>query len=115
MHELAIMEDILNIALDHANRNQARKIIRVNLAIGKLSDIVPQWAQIFFDMITRDTIAENAELYVESIPIRVHCQACGNESIIDHTHQPWVCGSCGSAHISLISGREFRIQSIEVL
>ena len=61
-----VMSSILDIVLDHANRNNAKKVVRINLRIGHLSDIIPEWAQSYFDMLSKDTIADHASLEIEA-------------------------------------------------
>ncbi|MBN2078717.1 MAG: hydrogenase maturation nickel metallochaperone HypA [Spirochaetes bacterium] len=113
MHELSVMTSILEIVLEHAHRNGARKVSRVNLRIGRLSDIIPEWAQSYFDMLSKETIAEEAELAIERIPVKVRCRACGHEHTFPEKWE-FTCVQCGSADIELLEGREFTVTSIEI-
>ncbi|MEQ8202024.1 MAG: hydrogenase maturation nickel metallochaperone HypA [Syntrophomonadaceae bacterium] len=114
MHELGIMANVLDIALEYAEQNDVKKIRAINLEIGELSDIVPKIAQDFFGFIARDTIAENAILKIETIPARIRCRDCGTENDLDMDRPIYTCIECGSKSLQLISGREYRIASIEV-
>jgi len=114
MHELSIMSNILDIVLDYAGRGGARRVVRINLEVGQISDLIPEWMQTYFDAPVLPGEAEKAELSVERVPAVLRCKSCGAE--FGFTREDWrfSCASCGSADISIVSGREFRIVSIEV-
>ena len=115
MHELAVMEDILNTTVDFATAQQARKILRINLTMGGFSGVVPLYAGQFFKMIARDTIAAEAELVFNHIPGCFICEQCGQETRYDDiSQQPFLCYHCKSERLRLVSGREFRIDSLEI-
>ena len=114
MHELSIMGNILDIILEYANKNNAKEITKVNLTIGVMSDIIPEWAQNYFDMLSKDTIANNAKLIIEQIPARIKCLDCGEETTIDSKNWDFSCSKCTSGKIELISGRELQVSSIEI-
>ena len=116
MHELAVMENILEIAVDFAKKNGAKEIKQINLSIGVFSGIIPKYASQFFKMIAKDTIAENVKLEFESLPARFVCYECSSETEYENISvEPLTCSSCGSEKLRLISGREFRIQSLEIV
>jgi hydrogenase nickel insertion protein HypA len=114
MHELGIMKNVLEVALDNAEMNDVKKILTINLTVGALSDIVPEYAQMFFELISKDTIAEKAIINIEKVPARIRCRSCGTEVEMDLNHLLYACSQCGSKSIALISGREFRINNMEV-
>jgi len=114
LHELSIMNSILDIVIEHAEKNSAKKVNTVNLKIGELSDIIPEWAQKYFDMLTKDTIADNAVLKITKVPVKIKCQACGKEKIFKKGKWQFTCTACGSPDIELLEGRELQIQSIEI-
>lgn len=114
MHELGIMKNVLEVALEYSEMNCVKKIQAINLSVGALSDIVPQYAQMFFELIAKDTVAENAKINIEKIPAKIRCRSCGTETEMDINHLINECDKCGSKSIELISGREFRVNSMEV-
>ena len=121
MHELAITQDVLKVALKHAHRDNANQVESVSLRIGELRDIVDEWMQHFFDYLSRGTIAEGAKLKIERSPIVFKC-ACGETFAVTLdafreglTRKGEVrCFHCGGTKIALDGGREFEILSIEV-
>ena len=114
MHELSIMSSVLDIVLEHAQKNNAKKVQKVNLQIGVLSDIIPEWAQSYFDMLSKDTIASEAVLNIEQVHVRILCRACGHEFGFKDRDWKFSCEKCDSSDIELLSGREFMITSIEI-
>ncbi len=114
MHELSIMSNILDIVLDHANRHGVNRVNKINLEVGELSDLLPEWMQMYFDFVSKDTIAEKAELCIDRVPARVRCSSCKHEYTMTRENWQFTCPSCDSASVELLSGREFKIISIEV-
>lgn len=62
MHELPVVESILNIVMKHAEMNQVQKIVSISLIVGELSDLEAEWMQHYFDFLSNDTLAEGARL-----------------------------------------------------
>lgn len=117
MHEMSVTEDVLKIAVRHAEMNGAGQVVTINLRIGELRDIVDEWMQRFFDYLSGDTIAAGAVLRIERLPIRFSCD-CGETFPVTHKSmledKTIPCPRCQREDTVLFSGREFEIQSIEV-
>ena len=114
MHELSVTQSILEIALDYANRNQATKIIEIHLQIGEVTDFDDEWIQRYFDFVSKGTIAEGAKLRITRIPAQLQCQTCSFIFPLDRSTWNSQCPSCQSKVTQLITGREFRIEALEV-
>ncbi len=112
MHELAITQSILDIAKKAAQEHGAKKVQSVRIMLGEYSGVVPQCIQYYFDVISKDTVAEGAVLDIRRLPVVIHCNTCGKESEIERLHVS--CPLCGSTDLKLIQGREFYIESMEV-
>ncbi len=112
MHELSVTESIIDICLRHAERNGARRIVKINLVLGELTGIVDQCITFYWDMLAKDTIAAEAELAFRKVPVLVRCGDCGREyhpEKLDLT-----CPDCGGGKAELLQGREFQVESIEI-
>ena len=115
MHELSVTQSILEIALDYATRNQATKIVDIHLQIGAVSDFDDEWIQRYFDFVSKETLAEGAKLRITRIPAQLQCQACSSVFPLDQSTWDTRCPSCQSKDSHLISGREFRVEALEVI
>jgi len=112
MHELPITENILEIVIKHANNAGAHKINSINIVIGKLASIVDDSVQFYWDIISKGTIAEGANLKFIRIPLKFLCQDCKIEFSPDDYELS--CCKCKSTNLKLLSGREFYVDSIEI-
>ena len=65
MHELGLAEAIVRVIRDIAGN---RGVNRVKLRIGRLRAIEPETMEFNFAVASHDTVAEGAELEIESIP-----------------------------------------------
>ncbi len=115
MHELPIIESILNIVLKHAQTNNARKVISVHMEIGKLSELEDDWLQRYFDYLSKGTIAEGAKLKIERTPIMMQCDACSVSYEVEMSQMGnLLCPACGTNRGKLLSGKNYYIKSMEV-
>jgi hydrogenase nickel incorporation protein HypA/HybF len=112
MHELAVTEKLLNIAVKHAAQANAVRVTALHLVIGQLSSIVDDSIQFYWDMISAGTMCEGAQLTFERRPTVLKCLDCDqtyalNGELVD-------CPNCHGARIKVVSGEEFYLDSIEV-
>jgi hydrogenase nickel incorporation protein HypA/HybF len=112
MHELPVTENILAIALRHAESAGARRITALYLTIGQLSSIVDDSIQFYWDIISEGTPAQGAQLHFKRIPARLACLDCGQEYAPDG--RELACPACQSLRIKVVAGEEFLLESIEV-
>jgi hydrogenase nickel incorporation protein HypA/HybF len=108
MHELGITENIIEIALKHA---QGKKINRITLEIGQLSAILPDSIEFCFDACRLGTPLENTLLEIIEIPGLAHCHHCGTEFAIA---EPFGICECGSMDLVFIQGQELQIKELEL-
>jgi hydrogenase nickel incorporation protein HypA/HybF len=113
MHEMAVTQSILDIALRHAREASALRILAINLVIGELTGFVDQSIQFYFDFVSKDTLAQGAQLRFERVAVRVQCHACGAEYLPPDSRL-WTCPACGGLGGAIIAGREFSVASIEI-
>src|SRR5512135_2457466 len=78
MHELPITESVLEIVLRHANSANAQRVRDIQLVIGDLASIVDDSVQFYWDIISKDTIAEGAMLHFHRLPLVMICLDCQN-------------------------------------
>lgn len=112
MHELAVTENILNIAVQHARQANAVRVTSLHLVIGQLSSIVDDSVQFYWDMISAGTVCEGAQLHFERRPAMLRCLDCGQTYTLNRELTD--CPNCHSARIKIVSGEEFFLDSMEV-
>ncbi len=112
MHEIGIMERTLEIAIDHAKQQNANYIQKINMNIGKLSGVVPEALEFAFDVITQGTIAENATLKINTIPVICYCDSCQEK----FNPQEWFfeCPHCHQFSNHILQGKEIELISVEI-
>lgn len=112
MHEISLMEETLALALDHAHHHHASRIHRFKLTLGELSGVVPEALAFAFATVTQGTIAEGAQLEIQTIAVKCHCFRC------QQVFQPktWIydCPQCGEISTHVIDGRQMELTSLEI-
>lgn len=112
MHELAVTQNILDIATRYAKEAQATRVTDLYLVIGQLSSVVDESVQFYWDIISEGTLCEGAKLHFERIPTVLKCQECGHAFGLEGELTP--CPRCESINVRVTSGEEFRLDSIGV-
>ena len=113
MHEFAVCRDMLQQVAAIAADEQASAVETITVRIGPLSGIEAHLLSQAFPLAAAGTIAEDAELIIEALPIRVKCQLCGAET--EAKPNRLICGQCGDYHTQLLSGDEMLLASLELL
>ncbi|MCE5346673.1 MAG: hydrogenase maturation nickel metallochaperone HypA [Bacteroidales bacterium] len=111
MHEIRIAEDLSAIVLETARRENLSKVTKVNICFGQMIQIVPDVFEFAFRETVRNSIAENAELDIEIVPVKVKCINCGNDFMVEENL--FVCNKCNSTDLGIIQGKELFVKSIE--
>lgn len=112
MHELGVTQNILAIALRHAEEAGATRITRLSLVVGELSSIVDDSVQFYWDLIATGTLAEGATLEFRRVPAMLRCNDCLHEFGLDY--ETFLCPRCGSNRVAIAGGEEFYLESIDV-
>lgn len=112
MHEMSVTESMLEVVLKHAARNRADKVTKINLVLGDFSTVMPESVQFYFDIISKDTVAQGAELSFQRTRLIAECRECGRQ--FEVVEYDFTCPGCGGDKSEIISGREFQVESIEV-
>lgn len=112
MHELSVTENILEIALRHARDANAKQISQIYLVIGQLASIVDDSVQFYWEIISKETIAEQSRLHFRRIPAEFECQSCSQRFNLDG--DDLTCPHCGSIEIKITAGDEFYIDAIDI-
>ena len=112
MHELSVTKGLLKICLDEGEKHKINKVLKMNIKVGELTDLIPDCISYYFNIVAKDTIAENAELIIEKIPVVIKCNDCLAEEILPRN--TYTCPKCKGHNYSIISGKEFYLDTMEV-
>ncbi len=112
MHEMGITHSLLNIALDHAQRANAVRINGLTIVVGELSSIVDDSVQFYWDFVSEGTLAEKAKLTFKRVPATARCADCDHLAPLNR--ETYACPACASGRLSIASGEEFYLESIDV-
>ena len=121
MHEMSVTQAMLDLALEHA---KSQRITDIYLRVGRMSFVVPESVEFYFEYLSRGTVAEGATLHFETAPLELTCTDCGREADLSDwaDDQPRAimvealargC-RCGSSNLRVTGGTGFDMVSLEV-
>lgn len=110
MHELSICSAIASTAAKHA---EGRPVSQVTVRIGHLRQVVPDALQFSWEIVSSTTELKDAELVIEQVPAVVECSDCGARTSLDMPIM--TCGPCGGFNVTLLSGEELLVVSIDLV
>jgi len=113
MHELAVCQALVEQVERVAREQRGRRVESIEVSVGPLSGVEPQLLQQAFPLAAAGSLAESARLDIESLPVRVHCDACGGDS--DASASRLVCNHCGNWRTRLLSGDELLLTRVEII
>ena len=111
MHEVSLIQSINETVMAEMPRYNITKVESITLKIGEMRQVIPDTLLFAFEILSKNTPLEGAELIIESVPTKGRCKKCGQESIVEN----WLrtCSHCGGGNIEIISGRELEIVEFE--
>jgi len=112
VHELAVCQGLLRQVEAIAREHGAERVTRIVVRIGPLSGVEPDLLAEAFPLAAAGSLAGEAELVIERLPVRVHCNTCGTES--EATPNRLLCAACGDWHTRLVGGDEMLLASVEL-
>ena len=114
MHEFSIGEGLVQGVLKEMARLDPPpcRLVRVRVVMGRLHQIVPDYLTQAFEILTRDTPAQGADLDLVISPIVGRCTECGWEGELEPPF--FRCGSCEAPHIEVLKGKELYLDRLEV-
>jgi hydrogenase nickel incorporation protein HypA/HybF len=109
MHEMSLVQGIIEICEEHA---AGKKVLSLEIELGELSGVVAESIEFCFDACSRGTLLEGARLHIIKLAGSGYCQNCKTETVMATFYDS--CSNCGGYKLSLTSGKEMRVASIEV-
>lgn len=112
MHEMSLMQGVLEILEDHAKTRQFSRVKTVWLEIGALSGVDPHAMSFCFDVVMQGTLAQEAVLEIIEKPGQAWCMLCGKNVGISARYDP--CPDCGGFQLQVTGGEAMRVKELEV-
>lgn len=111
MHELSICNALLG-QVERIGREQgAGQVSRIVLSIGPLSGVEPKLLRHAWPLAATGSVAEHAQLDIETGDVVVRCTQCGTETPVAPNRL--LCGACGDFRTRLVSGDEMLLKRVE--
>ena len=114
MHELSLAQATVE-QLERVLKAEGggfSRIERLHMEIGGMSGVDREAFEFVFPAAAEGTVAESAALIFTEVPLRLHCNACGADSVPEYPSM--FCEACGGADVDIAAGRDFKILSMEV-
>ena len=112
MHELSIVEALLEQVRQEARAHPPRRVQTVRLRIGALRQVVPETLKFCFVAAVQGTDLEGCSLELEQLPAVARCSECQRTFPVDDN---WFqCPQCGESGSELLTGNELELTSLEL-
>lgn len=116
MHEMAYCRNVADIVLEEASKANAAEVTGIYITIGYARDIVEDIFEKMLSWLLRDTVAQNAQLFLTRVPLTMKCSECGRVFPVDmRKPTEWACPECEASRYEPNSGFEFFVNDIEIV
>ncbi len=109
MHELSLMENILQAALDEASRTGTKSIREISARIRESGHPMDaSQLQSLLVELAKSTVAEGAKITIEVIPPTLQCQECNSTFTAEHS--TLLCPHCHSSKLKSVDAEEIDLE-----
>ncbi len=112
MHELSIVEALLEQVRQEAGAYPALRVHSIRLRIGALRQVVPETLKFCFAAAVQGTELASCSLELEQLPAMARCLKCNlTFPVEDNWFQ---CPQCGDSGSELLTGNELELTSLDL-
>lgn len=121
MHEFSAAMSIVETAVETAKQNNVVRVTAVNVDVGEFTFLIPEQLIFNFEIASKNTVVEGAELRVTKTKGKLKCSDCNyeGETEVDPdvpsqiaAFAPMKCPKCNSSATAIVGGKEFIITNI---
>lgn len=112
MHEMSLAEGVLQVIEDAARSQGFGRVKTVWLELGQLSSVEAEAMRFCFDVVTRGSLADGAQLEIVTVPGTGWCMKCCESVVLPARYE--ACPKCGSYQVQATGGTEMRVKELEV-
>ena len=88
------------------------RVSDIYVEIGQLSSYVDESVQFYWDIISKDTIAEGAKLHFKRVPLELECNDCSTR--FKPQEVSYECPGCHSSKVRVVAGEVFQLMGLDV-
>jgi hydrogenase nickel incorporation protein HypA/HybF len=112
MHEMSIAESLVDLIEEQGRSQRFSRVTLIRLKLGALGHVEPEALRFCFDAVSHGTIAEGADLDLQTVAGKGRCAACGR--VVAITARYDICPICRQGHVQMSAGDELRLAELEV-
>ncbi len=113
MHEMSYIAEMVSLAANIAKENNARKVKRIEIQIGKTSGVMPYYMYKYYPEASKGTVLEGAELICEEVPVKAFCEECESDYYPDKQFR-YLCPYCGGRRARIIEGKGVVLKNVVI-
>lgn len=111
MHELSLMQSIIEIVEREMEVHEVKRVERIRLKVGEMMGVEETSMQLAFEVLAEDTLMAGATLELVYIPGEAYCSHCDYRYPVKRYRV--TCPQCGGGG-QIIAGKELYVDSLEV-
>jgi hydrogenase nickel incorporation protein HypA/HybF len=113
MHEISLVQALLQQLSDLASQNNASKVLKISMEIGVHSGVVVDSFRFGFDILSgNDDLVRGAELEIVTPPATYRCIQCGHMEIT--STKPDCCPQCREVFFIPEGGDDLILRQVEM-
>ena len=113
MHEISLLESVLETLEDQARQQNFSQVKQITLEIGALSCVAVDALRFGFDVVMKNTLAENAELLITEVAGQGRCAKCQQFVELEWLLDP--CCDCCAFCVCVSKGELMRLNELKVI
>lgn len=111
MHEIGALHQMVVKAEKIANEHHVRRIKALNIELGELSGMLPEFFEQYYDIVTeKRDIFKGSTLNITMIP--GECLCCDCHAMFNVVKNKGICPRCGSREKKILSGTDLVLKNI---